>query len=269
MKDSARKSAERRGGSDDDKTLPPKFYDWRKHFPQLKILIDNMDILIDEMKVRSISFKNTTTLSFPPNTTLKRERQYPQSATSWQLWPEDLYNRSKGEEWRVFPFLHTFPAYDKSKMEWVGPNCEQCPKTVKLLKCLPGIRTALYSRMNSKMKLTPHQGWAALSNHVLRCHIAICIPEEKSSGVWCGGEKRFHKQSEILVFDDSQVHSGFNLSDKTRCVLIVDLLRPKDVPKGIATGKMTDKLQEYIDYFKGKSSSNGDVDEKSAASLFR
>ena len=122
--------------------------------------------------------------------------------------------------------------------------------------------------MNSKMKLTAHQGWAALSNHVLRCHVALSIPEKNVSGVWCAGQKRFHVQNDILVFDDSQVHSGFNLSDKTRCVLIVDLLRPKDVPRGIATGKMTDKPQEYIDYFKGKLSSS-DVDEKSAAALFR
>ena len=122
--------------------------------------------------------------------------------------------------------------------------------------------------MNSKMKLTTHQGWAALSNHVLRCHVALSIPEKNVSGVWCAGQKRFHVQNDILVFDDSQVHSGFNFSDKTRCVLIVDLLRPKDVPRGIATGKMTDKLQEYIDYFKGKLSSS-DVDEKSAAALFR
>ena len=75
---------------------------------------------------------------------LKKTISNDQAANSWQLWPEDLYDRSKGEEWRVFPFLHTFPAYDKSKMEWVGPNCKQCPETVKLLKSLPGIRTALY-----------------------------------------------------------------------------------------------------------------------------
>ena len=75
---------------------------------------------------------------------LKKLYRFHQAANSWQLWPEDLYDRSKGEEWRVFPFLHTFPAYDKSKMEWVGPNCKQCPETVKLLKSLPGIRTALY-----------------------------------------------------------------------------------------------------------------------------
>ena len=119
VKESAEKCATRRRGfgSEDDKgKIPPNFYDWKRHFPQLKVLLDNIEILIKEMK----------------------------AANSWQLWPEDLYDRSKGEEWRVFPFLHTFPAYDKSKMEWVEPNCKQCPHTVKLLKSLPGIRTALY-----------------------------------------------------------------------------------------------------------------------------
>ena len=31
--------------------LPPNFYDWKKHFPQLQVLIDNIDVLIKEMKV--------------------------------------------------------------------------------------------------------------------------------------------------------------------------------------------------------------------------
>lgn len=203
---------------------PPKFYDdWKEHFPQLQVLLDNIDVLIAEMK----------------------------RASNWQLWPEDLYDRKHGEEWRVFPFLHTFPATDPDKMEWVDTNCAKCPKTSALLKKLPGIRTALYSRMAPKMKLTPHRGWAALSNHVLRCHISLILPEEENtSGVWMRGEKRYHRHGDILVFDDSQLHSGFNLSESKRCVLIVDILRPKSVPFGVATGKMTTELQNYIEYFK-------------------
>ncbi len=47
----------------------------------------------------------------------------------------------------MVPFLHTFPATDEANSEWVQANCVQCPRTVALLKKIPGIRTALYSRM--------------------------------------------------------------------------------------------------------------------------
>ena len=76
------------------------------------------------------------------------------------------------------------------------------------------------------MKLTAHQGWAALSNHVLRCHVALSIPEKNVSGVWCAGQKRFHVQNDILVFDDSQVHSGFNFSDKMTQTNKFDINKP-------------------------------------------
>lgn len=114
------------------------------------------------------------------------------------------------------------------------------------------------------MKLTPHRGWAALSNHVLRCHVPLEIPEPGTSGVWVRGSKQFHSDGNILVFDDSQLHSGFNFSGKKRCVLIIDLLRPESIPRGVAVGAMTSKLQEYIEYFK-----KGINAESAGAELFR
>ena len=123
---------------------------------------------------------------------LKREMM---AATNWHPWPEtSLYKVQEGEEWRVFPFVHTFPAYDPSATQWVKPNCAQCPETVKILKSIPSIRTALYSRMGPGTRLSPHQGWAALSNHVLRTHLALAIPEEKTSGVWCEGKVQYHEE---------------------------------------------------------------------------
>ena len=71
------------------------------------------------------------------------------------------------------------------------------------------------------------------SNHVIRCHIPLIV-EENSSGVWCMGKVQFHKlqpKPQILVFDDSKVHLGFNLSpNHYRCVLIVDVVRSAHLP---------------------------------------
>ena len=59
VKKSAEKCAARRmmkGFGSDKETLPPNFYDWKKHFPQLQVLIDNIDVLIKEMKVYPFYF---------------------------------------------------------------------------------------------------------------------------------------------------------------------------------------------------------------------
>ena len=163
------------------------YYDWKTYFPQVAELVENMEVIRTEMR----------------------------ALTDWRPWPEqNLYSARK--EWNVFPFLHTFPATDESKMTWVSHFCDQCPKTSALLKKIKGIRTALFSRMGPGTVLAAHRGWADLSNHVLRLHLALEVPEEKSCGLWVRGEKQFHREGEVICFDDSKLHKAFNLSDQQR-----------------------------------------------------
>ena len=69
-------------------------------------------------------------------------------------------------------------------------------------------------------------------------------------GLWVDGEVRYHEQGEILVFDDSRRHKAFNHSkDKDRVVLILDLLRPRDLPLGTAFGGHTDDLDDLLSKF--------------------
>lgn len=58
-------------------------------------------------------------------------------------------------DWTVFPFLHTFPSNDPSKSTWVAKTCAACPNTVQILRSIPGIRTALFSRMGGNTKVKP------------------------------------------------------------------------------------------------------------------
>lgn len=124
-------------------------------------------------------------------------------ATRWHAWPErTLYKAEEGHDWKVLPFVYTFPAYAPEKTEWVDKNCVQCPKTVALLKSLPGIRTALFSRLGPNTTLGVHQGWADLSNHVLRIHLPLTVPEEGTCGLVVDGETMYHKEGELIIFDD-------------------------------------------------------------------
>jgi ubiquinone/menaquinone biosynthesis C-methylase UbiE len=206
----------------------PNFYPYKEIFPQLEVLKEKYDIIREEM-------------------------QQVQSRTSWPFWPERHY-ASESSEWRVFPLCYTFPAHDASKTVWVDPTCNLCPKTAEILRNISGIRTALFSKLGPKTTLGAHRGWADLSNHILRCHIGLIVPTLSNGKPCCamvvGGDTCYHKEKEILVFDDSKLHYAYNEHDEaTRIVLIVDLYRPDHIPRGKAKGGHTEELDEFIDSF--------------------
>ena len=96
----------------------------------------------------------------------------------------------------------------------IKQTCDYCPKTVALLKQIPHIRTALFSRLGSGTKLNPHTGWEDLANHVLRCHVSLVVPEDQCCGLWVDNVEEFHAEGNIIVFDDSKTHLAFNRDKK-------------------------------------------------------
>lgn len=207
----------------------PKFYDWREVYPFLAKLREHHATIVEEVK----------------------------RATRWHAWPEQaLYNTEAGHDWKVFPFVHTFPATDPSATTWLPRSVAECPKTAALLAGVPGLRVALVSRLGPGTSLTAHRGWAALANHVLRIHLPLIVPElEDGSGVpccglACEGVVQHHRENEFLVFDDSKLHMAFNdHPTHSRVVLIFDLMRPKGLPLGLAQGDTTEELEAFIQYF--------------------
>lgn len=202
----------------------PHFYDWRIVFPEVRSIVENYKLILAEASNME-----------------KQLRYCP--------WPEsNLYNRNdQTGDWKVVPLLYTFPAYDESSATWVESNCVQCPETVKLLKGIKGIRTALFSRMGAMTRLSAHRGWADLSNHVLRCHLTLRLPADKENpcGIWVEGQIVHHRLGDVIVFDDSHEHKAFNASEQfDRVVLIFDILRPPGMPLGVAVGEHTDQLDE-------------------------
>jgi ubiquinone/menaquinone biosynthesis C-methylase UbiE len=206
----------------------PNYYPYQEFFPQLDLLKDHYNVILEEM-------------------------QAVQQMATWPFWPEKHYTEGESE-WRVFPFCYTFPAFDASKTTWVSPTCAMCPRTAELLRSLPGIRTALFSKLGPNTTLSAHRGWADLANHVLRVHFPLVVPTLSTGAPCCamvvGGETTFHAEREFIVFDDSKLHYAFNHHpDKTRHVLIIDFYRPDQLPRGRARGGHSDELDEFIETF--------------------
>lgn len=89
---------------------------------------------------------------------------------------------------QVFPFVHTFPACDESRRTWIESTCSRCPTTSALLRRVPNIRTALFSRLGGGSRISGHRGWADLANHVLRCHLPLKVPSDGPCGLWVNEE---------------------------------------------------------------------------------
>lgn len=107
-------------------------------------------------------------------------------------------------------------------------NCRRCPETARLLKKIPGMKTAFFSILSPNKHIPPHRG---PYNGVLRYHLGLIVPEPKEK---C--RIRIHKQTThweeggSLIFDDSFNHEVWNDTGGHRAVLFVDFERPVKFP---------------------------------------
>jgi len=125
-----------------------------------------------------------------------------------------------GNHWKSFFFYAYGRAIDK--------NCTLCPKTVRALQHIPGMRTAFFSIMAPDTCLLPHRG---LYKGVLRYHLALKVPKDFTKCVLKINHHELHwHEGESLIFDDTYEHEAWNKSNEVRVVLFVDFIRPMRFP---------------------------------------
>ena len=193
--------------------IEAKFFDYRATYPTLEVLKGHHDLLVQELDMLCQS--------------------------NWQDWPEKNLYPATDHKWHVFPLI----VFGKK----IERHCKLCPETLRILERIPGKRTVLYSRLGPQTKLEPHCGWGPLANHVLRCHYGLKVPND--CGIWVEGEYAIQEPGEILVFDDSKWHIGFNFSDQERVVLLIDIERPSWAAPGSSKQEVTSELSELLQYF--------------------
>lgn len=101
------------------------------------------------------------------------------------------------------------------------------PKTLKVLEKLPtyGLNDtpyeAFFSLLGAHQEIAPHYGQ---SNHSLTVHLNI----ESPSGAYLkvNGEQREWCSNELIVFDDSFIHSAHNPSSENRTILLFSIWHP-------------------------------------------
>jgi ornithine lipid ester-linked acyl 2-hydroxylase len=110
-------------------------------------------------------------------------------------------------------------------------NCRRCPETVKLLKRIPGMKTAFFSILGPHTHVPAHRG---PFKGVLRLLLALRIPEPaEKCGIQVGTRTRTWEEGKALVFDDTVRHQVWNHTDGVRVVLLVEIVRPMRFPANL------------------------------------
>jgi ornithine lipid ester-linked acyl 2-hydroxylase len=147
--------------------------------------------------------------------------------SNWQMIRQELY-QLRPEDFVPYPeryLLDNRKGWDIFGLYFLGVkidlNCEICPKTTQLLQSVPDMMTAGFSLLAPGAHIVPHSGKPI---GVFRCHLGLTVPEE--CGFRVGNEMRRWQEGKCLVFDDTNEHEAWNLSDRPRAVLLLDFKIP-------------------------------------------
>ena len=103
-------------------------------------------------------------------------------------------------------------------------NARRCPETMRLLRKIPGMKTAFFSILSPHKHIPAHRG---AYNGILRFHLGLLVPEPREAcRIRIGNEFRNWTEGKALLFDDSYNHEVWNSTDGYRVVLFVDFARP-------------------------------------------
>jgi len=112
--------------------------------------------------------------------------------------------------------------------EIVPENAARCPRTLNALADapFPHIKhrspSVMFSLLRPGTRIPPHNG---LVNTRLICHLPLIVPP--NCGLRVGNDTRTPVEGKAWLFDDTIEHEAWNLSDRTRVILLFEIWRPE------------------------------------------
>ena len=106
-----------------------------------------------------------------------------------------------------------------------------------MLRTLPNVERAFFQSVDKKTTdLEKRKGSAHYANNTIRCVLPIILPALRKTSIWVDGESKFFNEGEWLFYDDSRDSVVCNKHKRNNLhLLVVDIIRPNDIPQGIAT----------------------------------
>lgn len=107
-------------------------------------------------------------------------------------------------------------------------NARRCPETMRLLRQIPGLKTAFFSILSPNKHIPAHKG---PYNGVLRYHLGLIVPEPRENcKIRIEDQYYIWEEGKSIVFDDTYNHEVWNDTSGYRVVLFVDFVRPVKFP---------------------------------------
>jgi aspartyl/asparaginyl beta-hydroxylase (cupin superfamily) len=180
----------------------PAFHDIDKVRPELRSLDRNYAVIRDEMEA-VLSHRDR----IPRYHEISRRETY----ISGTVDPD--------RDWRVFMLITPVGTPRSNQLE--------CPRTMELLRQVPGVVQAFFSILDPGKSIPAHCG----SYHgYLRYHLALRVPAGNPPAMRVKDKMHTWREGESIVFDDSWEHEVYNESEGIRVVLILDFFRPMALP---------------------------------------
>jgi beta-hydroxylase len=130
---------------------------------------------------------------------------------------------SKDDDWKTY-FFYAYGFKARG-------NCRRCPQTARLLKEVPGMKTAFFSILGPGKHLPEHRG---PYKGVLRYHLGLVVPQpELNCGIRVADQTRHWQEGKSLMFDDTYRHEAWNDTERDRVVLFMDFVRPLRFPASL------------------------------------
>jgi beta-hydroxylase len=112
-------------------------------------------------------------------------------------------------------------------LTWYGETppsaLRHCPKTIELLRSVPGLHGAMFALMEPRSRVGNHRDPFAGS---LRYHLGLATPNSDLCRIFINGTPYSWRDGEGLLFDETYVHRFENLTDQPRLILFCDVERP-------------------------------------------
>ena len=163
------------------------------HFPELKLLQDNWEVIRDE----AIGLNNASRIKASDDL-------------------DDLgFNSFFRTGWKRF------------YLKWYGATLmsanQLCPNTVALINKIPSIKGAMFAMLPPGARLVKHRDPYAGS---LRYHLGLVTPNSDDCYIDVDGQKYSWRDGEAVIFDETFIHYAENRTDKNRIILFLDVKRP-------------------------------------------
>ncbi|GBD26683.1 hypothetical protein HRbin30_02023 [bacterium HR30] len=99
------------------------------------------------------------------------------------------------------------------------------PYTAAVLASIPDLVSASFSVLEPGAELPAHHGD---TNLFYRAHLGLIVPgPPELCGIEVEGERRGWAEGEVLVFNDARRHRVWNFTDKSRVILMCDVVKPE------------------------------------------